>query len=68
MTSPIIEYLLCSTCRLPFARIENGCLIIESRHHGSRHTNTISLDVLEEKVRRSHFEATEKKGFRSNDE
>jgi hypothetical protein len=36
----------CSCCRLPLARIQNGVLIIESRHHGERHTNVIALAEL----------------------
>lgn len=36
----------CACCGLPFARIENGVLIIESRHHGEKHTNVIPLSDL----------------------
>jgi hypothetical protein len=38
--------LTCSSCRLPFARIHNGVLIIQSRHHGQPHVNVISLSDL----------------------
>jgi hypothetical protein len=36
----------CSCCKLPFARIQNGALVIDSRHHGERHTNVIALAEL----------------------
>ncbi len=41
-----IHTFQCSCCKLPFARIQNGVLIIESRHHGEKHTNVISLADL----------------------
>jgi hypothetical protein len=34
-------------CNLPVARILNGVLIIESRHHGKVHRGTISLHWLQ---------------------
>ncbi len=40
--------LTCACCNQPFARLQNGAIVITSRHHGDRHTNCISLtDVLE---------------------
>lgn len=33
----------CGECRLPFAVIENGMLIILSRHNGVSHRNVIPL-------------------------
>lgn len=33
----------CGECRLPFAVIENGMLIIQSRHNGVSHRNVIPL-------------------------
>jgi len=33
-------------CRLPWARLVNGTLVVESRHGGSRHENVISFHVL----------------------
>lgn len=62
-----VKQLPCSICRLPFARIENGVLIIESRHHGDKHTNVISLKTLLELISASDYEtreATKEKGFR----
>lgn len=38
--------LTCSSCGRPFARIENGALVIESRHSGETHTNTIAITEL----------------------
>lgn len=46
MTKPIV--LRCTVCGLPWARIENGVLIVESRHHGQRHVNVMSLRQLVE--------------------
>jgi hypothetical protein len=40
--------LRCTVCGLPWARIENGVLIVESRHHGERHVNVIPVTVLQE--------------------
>lgn len=34
-------------CNLPSARVQNGVLIIESRHHGEIHRCTISLHLLQ---------------------
>ena len=34
-------------CKLPVARVLNGALVIESRHHGKVHRGTISLHALE---------------------
>lgn len=38
--------LRCAVCNLPWAKIRNGVLIVESRHHGAVHQNVIALDVL----------------------
>lgn len=51
--------LLCSTCRLPFAVVENGVLVIESRHHGEKHTNVLSLEAVYELVKASHYAVRE---------
>ncbi len=40
--------LLRCQCGLPYARIENGCIIIESRHHGETHQNVMPLATLVE--------------------
>lgn len=39
--------LRCAICRLPWAKIRNGVLIVESRHHGAVHVNVIALSELE---------------------
>lgn len=36
------------TCGLPYARILNGVLIVESKHRGETHVNVISLADLAE--------------------
>ena len=33
----------CHKCNLPFARLQNGSIVIESRHHGEKHVNSISV-------------------------
>jgi hypothetical protein len=33
-------------CGLPWARIENGSLVVVARHRGETHTNTISIMEL----------------------
>ena len=38
--------LLRCQCGLPYARLENGCIIIESRHHGETHQNVMPLATL----------------------
>lgn len=38
--------LRCAVCELPYARVQNGVLIIESRHHGQVHVNAIPIAVL----------------------
>lgn len=43
---PQTTVLRCATCNLPFARIQHGALVIQSRHHGEAHTNAISLAEL----------------------
>lgn len=36
----------CAGCELPFAYIQNGVLVIESRHHGEQHVNVLRLEEL----------------------
>jgi hypothetical protein len=38
--------LRCSKCGLPFARVQNGVLIVESKHRGETHVNVIPLAHL----------------------
>jgi hypothetical protein len=38
--------LRCAICRLPFAKLRNGVLIVESRHHGAVHVNVIAVHEL----------------------
>lgn len=35
--------LPCAKCNLPYARVQNGCLVITARHHGEIHVNAIPL-------------------------
>jgi hypothetical protein len=43
--------LICSCCDLPFAVIENGRMVQQSRHGHSAHTNALDLAGLKEIVR-----------------
>jgi len=38
--------LRCAICNLPWAKIRNGVLIVESRHHGAVHVNVIAVDEV----------------------
>jgi hypothetical protein len=38
--------LRCGQCGLPWAKLSNGVLVVESRHHGERHVNVIALETL----------------------
>jgi hypothetical protein len=38
--------LKCSCCDLPFAVVQRGVLVIQSRHHGERHVNVLTLEEL----------------------
>ena len=42
-----IKVFLCSCCDLPFAKLQFGRLVIQSRHHGYDHTNSLDLEELE---------------------
>ena len=46
MTDVVDLRCTCGACRLPWARIKNGCLVVESKHHGERHVNQIALPEL----------------------
>ena len=36
----------CAECSTPIAEIVGGSLVIKSKHHGERHTTSISLNEL----------------------
>ena len=38
--------LRCGCCGLPWARLENGALVVESRHSGQVHVNRLSVEAL----------------------
>ena len=42
-----IKVFLCSCCNLPFAKLQFGRLVIQSKHHGDDHTNALDLQALE---------------------
>ncbi len=33
----------CDKCGLPFARLKKSSIIVESQHHGEKHTNSMSV-------------------------
>lgn len=45
------KVLRCGVCGLPFATIQNGVLMVESKHNGDKHTNVITLAELEKLLR-----------------
>jgi hypothetical protein len=42
-----IKVLLCSCCNLPYAKLQFGRLVIQSKHHSDDHTNALDLQALE---------------------
>jgi hypothetical protein len=43
--------LRCRYCGLPFAALQNGVLIIESKHNSTKHVNVLTLEVLQQLMR-----------------
>jgi len=39
-----MEITLRCSCGTPWAKIINGCLVVESRHRGEKHTNVLALE------------------------
>jgi hypothetical protein len=46
MTTPEPIVLKCACCDLPFATIQRGVLMVNSRHHGDKHVNVVTLQDL----------------------
>jgi hypothetical protein len=44
------QALICACCNLPFARVQFGRLVIQSKHYSDAHTNALTLDDLKELV------------------
>jgi uncharacterized protein with PIN domain len=40
------QYIRCDQCRTPIAEVQNGALIIRSRHMGGVHVTVIPLERL----------------------
>jgi hypothetical protein len=38
-----VKVFLCRECGLPFARVEEGCLVVEAYHRGSKHVCSVSI-------------------------
>lgn len=60
MTDP--QTLKCACCDLPFAVVQRGVLVIQSRHHGQKHSNVITLEelrrMLEQAIQKVNDRAT----------
>ena len=61
MTETVV--LRCGVCGLPWAKVQNGVLIVESHHHSDKHTNVMPLDEL----KRMAEEALEKARHRRDE-
>ncbi len=46
-------------CGLPWAEVQNGCLVVLSRHRGQQHVNVITLEELRRLLERSQAEKKE---------
>ena len=42
-----INVFLCSCCNLPFAKLQFGRLVIQSKHHSDNHSNGLDFQDLE---------------------
>lgn len=38
----------CERCGQTILRLQDGCIIIQARHHGEKHVNVVSLRRLQE--------------------
>ena len=45
-----IVKLRCGECGTPFAHLQNGAIVIKSRHHGKEHVNIVAVNALVEMV------------------
>lgn len=50
--TPDTIVLKCSCCDLPFATIQRGVLMVNSRHHGDKHVNVVTIRDLIEMLRK----------------
>ncbi len=48
---PQEDKLRCSCCGLPFARLQHGCIVVESKHSGEKHVNAVAVDELVKMIR-----------------
>jgi hypothetical protein len=44
------QALICACCNLPFARLQFGRLVVQSKHYTEAHTNALTLDDLKKLV------------------
>ena len=40
--------LPCAVCHSPWGYVQGGALVVESRHHGERHRNVLTLERVRE--------------------
>lgn len=38
--------LRCASCGVAYAELQNGCLVVQSRHHGEIHVNVLPVSKL----------------------
>lgn len=38
--------LRCATCGLPFAVVQDGAIVVRSKHHGEQHVNAVAIGRL----------------------
>lgn len=41
----------CGACNLPFAYVQNGALVVVSRHNGESHPNVLPIEEVERLLR-----------------
>jgi len=41
-------FLRCQQCGLPWARLQGSVLIVQSKHYGETHVNTVTVEELAE--------------------
>ena len=46
-------WIRCHDCSLPCARVQDGVLVIESRHYGAKHLNVFRLEDVVELLERA---------------
>ena len=45
-----VQVLICSCCNLPYAKVQFGRLVIQSKHYTEAHTNALTIEELKSLV------------------